>query len=139
MKHCYKCKEFKQLTDFTINKSRKDGLNHACKPCHRDTVQKHYKANKEAYLIRTKIRNTEQRKKSKALINLLKSKPCTDCKNIYPPYVMDFDHVRDQKEFNIGAANGRLPIDRILEEIKKCELVCSNCHRIRTHKRAAIT
>ena len=57
---------------------------------------------------------------------------CLDCNVSYPPYVLDFDHVRD-KEFGISRAiqNGT-SLDKIVKEIEKCEIVCANCHRIRT-------
>jgi hypothetical protein len=60
---------------------------------------------------------------------------CTDCKVSYPPYVLDFDHIRD-KEFGISRAiqNGT-SLDKIIKEIEKCEIVCSNCHRKRTYER----
>jgi hypothetical protein len=59
---------------------------------------------------------------------------CLDCGNKYPPFMMDFDH-RDpsEKSFTI-AASTVLGIDRLREEAKKCDLVCANCHRMRTHK-----
>jgi hypothetical protein len=57
---------------------------------------------------------------------------------MYPPYVMDFDHVRDKKSFEIGIAVGRnKPLAKLLPEIEKCDVVCSNCHRVRTHNRRA--
>ena len=46
---------------------------------------------------------------------------------------MDFDHLRDKK-FNISNSMG-MPEAALLAEIAKCEVVCSNCHRIRTEKR----
>ena len=63
------------------------------------------------------------------------SKPCMDCGVKYPHYVMDFDH-RDpkEKEFNISAITRSGSLKRIWEEIAKCDLVCSNCHRHRTFK-----
>lgn len=66
----------------------------------------------------------------------LKSKtPCMDCKESYPYYVMDFDHVRGRKQANVAELINTLSKKRIDEEISKCEIVCSNCHRIRTHER----
>jgi len=60
--------------------------------------------------------------------------PCMDCTNQYPPYVMEYDHVRGEKRFGIGKmANHKR--ERVLEEIAKCELVCCSCHRIRSHRR----
>lgn len=66
----------------------------------------------------------------------LKSKtPCMDCKESYPYYVMDFDHVRGRKHKNVMELIPTLSKKKIDEEIAKCEIVCSNCHRVRTHSR----
>lgn len=59
-----------------------------------------------------------------------------DCGNFFPHYVMDYDHVRGEKKFNLSQASHNFVTDAmILEEISKCDLVCSNCHRIRSAKR----
>jgi hypothetical protein len=47
---------------------------------------------------------------------------------------MDFDHVGEDKLMNIAKMAG-LSWARIEAEIAKCEVVCSNCHRIRTWQR----
>jgi hypothetical protein len=64
----------------------------------------------------------------------IKDAPCADCGGRFPPYVMDFDH----KDWSTKTATISMmrhsTLERIKEEIAKCELVCSNCHRIRTHK-----
>ena len=60
---------------------------------------------------------------------------CIDCGINYPYYVMDFDHVRGQKHANVMELVSTLSKKRIDLEIAKCEIVCSNCHRIRTHMR----
>lgn len=61
--------------------------------------------------------------------------PCMDCKTSYPYYVMDFDHVRGKKHKNVAELIPTLSKKKIDEEIAKCEVVCSNCHRVRTHMR----
>lgn len=69
-------------------------------------------------------------------INKIKDVPCSDCKQKYPPYVMDFDH-RDRKfkEIDVGRMiNGGWSKKNVDREIRKCEIVCANCHRIRTYK-----
>lgn len=63
-----------------------------------------------------------------------KNVPCKDCGKIYHYCVMDFDHVRGEKEFNV-ASHGLRSISKLLEEIDKCDVVCSNCHRLRTFNR----
>lgn len=60
---------------------------------------------------------------------------CMDCKEKYPYYMLDLDHLRD-KSFNLS--NYRkytLDIEIVKLEIDKCEVVCANCHRIRTYQR----
>lgn len=88
--------------------------------------------------------NTEQietnrlrrREKLRAFLIEAKNKPCMDCGQSYPHYVMDFDHVRGQKHRKLSSAIAAVwSVERAQEEIDKCELVCANCHRIRTHSR----
>lgn len=69
------------------------------------------------------------------VINLLKNKPCTDCGVMYEPCQMDFDHRPGEiKKFNIGREYCR-SLTSIREEMEKCDLVCANCHRLRTYNR----
>jgi len=67
----------------------------------------------------------------------LKSEPCTDCNTRFPICCMDFDHrIGTIKEFNIGSMFAHHYSRELIEkELAKCNLVCSNCHRIRTQKR----
>lgn len=85
-----------------------------------------------------RIRSHKRRKKPttprlisfREWISSLKSKACQDCGKNYPPEAMDFDH-REDKKFGISDmwSHSR---DRVLEELKKCDVVCANCHRKRT-------
>ncbi len=75
------------------------------------------------------------REKNREIIRSAKSRPCADCGEQYPYYVMQFDHVRGKKEFNIGAIGPTASRSRLLEEIEKCEVVCANCHAERSHQR----
>ena len=77
------------------------------------------------------------------VVDNLKRVPCMDCDGSFPPACMDFDH-RDPASKVDGVTrmvNANLSLDRILAEIAKCDLVCANCHRIRTHgtSRRALT
>lgn len=69
-----------------------------------------------------------------AFLRSLRNVPCADCGGLFPPYVMDFDH-RDPatKSFEITRVAGRVSRKKLLEEIAKCDIVCSNCHRVRTY------
>ncbi len=71
----------------------------------------------------------------RCIIDAMKSIPCEDCNVYYPPYVMDFDHLYSKK-INIAEAPIRWnSVSRLLAEIDKCDVVCSNCHRVRTYLR----
>lgn len=69
------------------------------------------------------------------LIRENKSKPCTDCAIQYPYYVMEFDHVRGEKRDCLNRMKRSAGYNQVLAEIEKCEVVCSNCHAIRTWQR----
>jgi hypothetical protein len=49
-------------------------------------------------------------------------------------FVFDFDH-RDpeQKSFAISEYLHTYTTDRLLHEMDKCDLICANCHRVRTN------
>lgn len=68
-------------------------------------------------------------------LHSLKNNPCMDCGGTFPPCAMDFDHREaESKEQGIcQMVRGGWSRERILAEIAKCDLVCANCHRIRTH------
>jgi hypothetical protein len=61
---------------------------------------------------------------------------CADCGWAEWPRGLDWDHVRGVKAGGVATliANGR-PLSEIEEEMAKCEVVCANCHRIRTVER----
>lgn len=92
--------------------------------------RKYYHSHKES----EKLRNVNKRESIKAYIRDVKSVPCTDCGVSYPYYVMDFDHLRD-KAFTISKLANQKNLQKVKDEIAKCDVVCSNCHRERTHKR----
>ena len=59
--------------------------------------------------------------------------PCADCGEIFPVFVMQWDHLPGfVKVSEIGTMLGHYSRDVILEEVAKCELVCANCHVMRT-------
>ena len=68
------------------------------------------------------------------LADLKQGNPCADCGIIYPHYIMDWHHLdKDTKEFGIGQGSFRHGKAKILAEIQKCVLLCSNCHREREY------
>lgn len=102
----------------------------------RAASRRHYRANASAMKDRAKAFTATARLRNKEYIDAAKSVPCADCGNTYPPYVMQFDHVRGAKLFNLAdAVNRGRSLASIQEEIDKCEVVCANCHATRTYNR----
>ncbi len=70
-------------------------------------------------------------------IQLLGGKDCCVCHNNYLPICCyDFHHYKNIKEENISSMMKRKnKIDKELkEELLKCKVICSNCHRQVTSK-----
>ena len=83
--------------------------------------------------IKKKSRDSLFRRR-RDLVAFLKAVPCADCGASYHTCVMDFDHVRGNKSANVSKMLAMSP-DKILAEVAKCEVVCANCHRMRTMMR----
>jgi 5-methylcytosine-specific restriction endonuclease McrA len=60
--------------------------------------------------------------------------PCTDCGGFFHPAAMQFDHLGDKCE-NIADMVRLGKARKVWAEIEKCELVCANCHAVRTEDR----
>lgn len=67
------------------------------------------------------------------MIRGIKTAPCSDCELSFPHPAMCFDHVRGEKLFSIANVfrHPTIALQRILDEIVKCDLICQNCHAIR--------
>ena len=66
---------------------------------------------------------------------------CTDCGISHPdqPHRMHWDHLPGtDKKGNVSGMVFDGKIEEVLEEIKKCELVCARCHHRRGRERGQI-
>src|SRR5688572_4335931 len=92
---------------------------------------RYYAAHRDAELDRVKRRQA-------ATISWLRDvrrRPCEDCGQSFPPYVMDFDHRDPQKKlFAVTTGSAHLMSrEKLITEIEKCDIVCANCHALRTY------
>ncbi|MEK7603272.1 MAG: hypothetical protein AAB459_03445 [Patescibacteria group bacterium] len=92
--------------------------------------RKHYLKNKDKYIANA----IAAKEKLRAYIRKEKNRPCLDCNAQYPYYVMQFDHIRDKK-YHISTLVSSNNLKKLQEELKKCEVVCANCHAERTYQR----
>lgn len=133
-KICRICTNLKDSNEFALNPSRYDGLNSSCKVCQRIYAKEHYAKNKAKYLKKAKRNNKVYTERNQQFICVyLLDHPCVDCgeDNIL---VLEFDHLRNKK-FNVSAMITNHNLEKIKKEIKKCEVRCANCHKIKTHER----
>lgn len=89
-----------------------------------------YKNKSDLYANQAKYREENFKK----LWKILSISSCSDC-GIFDPRVLEFDHLPEfEKKFDIARAvsGSTRSWNSILNEINKCEIVCANCHRIRT-------
>lgn len=106
-----------------------DGYQPWCKTCRR--------AYDRAYHQRVRLRRIAQKRARAAEFRAwnrdLKACPCTDCGGIFHPAAMQWDHGPGMpKKGNVSWMLGRHSRRTLEEEIRKCELVCANCHAVRT-------
>jgi hypothetical protein len=111
---CNKCNIEKSLDQYSKRKNSKDGYSITRKQCH----NQYYKNNKQNYFDRRKW-----------FYDIKAKLKCERC-GFNHPAALDFHHKDPtQKSFGISA-NKHIGEEKILKEIEKCEVLCSNCHRI---------
>lgn len=130
MKTCCSCKEEKPLTQFNKNKSKKDGYNNMCKDCSRSSSKKYYANNKERYKEVSNKRRNEHRSLLREIANEAKSQGCVLCDES-SLCCLDFHHKDpSEKEGTISVMiASTTKKEKVIDEISKCVVLCSNCHR----------
>lgn len=136
MKICLSCKKQLPIDSFGINNARKDKKHYYCKTCkslqEKKSYYKNWDKNKKLINKHNKVR---KRRNKLLVLEYLTKHSCVDCgeKDLR---VLEFDHVRGQKFKGISVLfQGTYSIEKILKEISKCDVVCANCHKKRTHDR----
>lgn len=94
------------------------------------------RAQKREWALRS--RENAKRRNRDHIQQIKLARGCTDCGYRKHPDALDFDHLPEHgKVLAVGVlAASRASIKRINEEIARCEVVCANCHRIRTSTRS---
>lgn len=134
-KKCNFCGEIKPIEKFGKQSRNLDGLNNRCRDCYRDYRKQWYDNNRETHIKNT-AKNTERKLKliHDWLGEYLLTHPCVDCGNT-DILVLEFDHINDDKEGDIGTLTRRVSLAKLQAEVAKCEVRCVNCHRKITNKR----
>jgi hypothetical protein len=120
VKRCNRCGKEKELDQFHRDGSKSKGVSNWCKKCELEHFNQ---------VSLTAIRQWKE------------ETPCADCGEFFPHYVMEFDHlngdIRPRKHRGSFLARVRTVEACVaLMERESVELVCANCHKIRTWERA---
>jgi len=102
--------------------------------CSKGTVAYHLGDNQKAKTNErvTRSRTLQKRK----LWDIKEASGCVDCGEKYPHFMLDFDHLPGhEKVGNVSDVLANYSWDRAKKELEKCEVVCSNCHRLRSYIR----
>jgi hypothetical protein len=129
LRWCTLCYERKPLSEFH---RFGDGYMHWCKSCRKDYDAAYYRQRREIVVAQKRQRAQEQ----VAWMRTRKAAPCVDCGGRFHPAAMTFDHLPGAaKRSDIATLARRHSVAVIEAEIAKCELVCANCHAVRTFNR----
>ncbi len=134
-KRCPRCATLKPRSEFHRNARRADGLNVYCRSCRSDIDHAEYERTVGRSVSRHS-RTAYAFARGAWLRSLKADHPCTDCGRIFDPPVMQWDHLPGfEKRGHISDGFAGCTEEEILSEIAKCELVCTNCHTLRTFQR----
>lgn len=122
LKTCKSCNIELPITKFKMRSSKG-----------RQSGQRHSMCNRCLYV---KYTRPEAERKLKEVHDYQLKHGCVDCGYKKHPAALEFDHMPGVKKvFNIGEKIGSYSRDVLWAEIAKCEIVCANCHAIRTANR----
>lgn len=128
MKICSKCKALKPASDFHKNKGKSDGLQNICKVCAKERDALSYASNESR---RRLIKLTRTRKTSSNRQFLSRYKRFIGCQNCGEKEPIVLDHHHDNPGGKEGDPSNLCSRSRkrLKEEVRKCIVLCANCHR----------
>lgn len=126
-KTCKACKETKSISEFHPNKTCTLGVVGTCRKCMAERKRQWYSDNRAE---RQDDANERNRAKKQKAVDYFGGK-CHDCNQSFPNCVFQFHHLNPaEKDANPSKLmNGRE--DKMWEELKKCIMLCANCHLMR--------
>lgn len=126
MKTCTKCKTEHPIENFGKSNST---IHYWCKPCLAAYCRERYKNNsKHRENLKSHTKRYQERNRQ-FVIDYLNQNPCPCGQtNIL---TLQFDHLSD-KEWNISHKIHDCSLENLKKEISKCQVLCANCHSIKS-------
>jgi hypothetical protein len=137
-KRCTGCRQVLPLSEFYFKNRAQSIRQNFCKSCKSRYNRHWYRRNRQKHIADVRDNARRYRARIRRVVREAKSRPCSDCGQRFPPVAMDFDHVEEgTKVADVSyLATHRTSVEAVQAEIAKCEVVCANCHRIRTTGRS---
>lgn len=134
LKLCGDCRKHLPIEKFASNQTKKDGLQGSCKKCRAKYNKRHYRENKEKYLDRAKKRKIKLKKWYKEYKSKLMCKRCGE----NHVACLQFHHIDPtEKRYTVATMpQNCISIEKMKQEISKCEVLCANCHAKEHYKQA---
>ena len=133
---CPRCEETLPISSFARQTTSATGRGSYCRDCKNRYNAKWYRENSEAQGRRVAANTARYMARNRRIVARIKEAACLDCGLHFDDEVMEFDHVRGEKRMTVSALVRRGSSEEaLLAEIEKCDLVCANCHRVRTKRR----
>lgn len=132
IKQCCKCLLIKSVGEFHWRNKKAGTLKAWCKTC----VKEYDKIiqSKPDYNEQKRVKNNKRRRNNRQfIIEYLTKHHCIDCGEDRIP-CLQFDHKDDVDKVNNVSCMMNNSLQKIIDEINKCDVRCANCHAIRTSK-----
>lgn len=126
MKKCSNCKQEKSVLEFN---KKGLGLQPWCKECNKIRSRLYYAQNRDNHLIVIKARKNKVYKEHIKRIKAIKSNSCCSLCPESESLCLDFHHLGTKDVLISRVVHQGYSWGRILLEMKKCVILCSNCHR----------
>jgi hypothetical protein len=115
-KRCTACEAEKNFSEFAPHQSSSDGLSHQCRKCINE--------------YKTKVNNYKKSIKEKS--------GCQRCGWKGPACALEFAHKDRSTKYRTATGYimqpSGLPFQKFLQEVPKCDIICSNCHALESYE-----
>ena len=129
MRTCSICKnDLPETSEFFASRKRKTKISFqgVCRKCQKEYRKNHYEINKAKYISKASINKKVFVTWFEDLKKELQCEKCGEKRH----WVLDFHHNDpSKKDGNVSSFSRKGNKKKLLEEIKKCKVLCANCHR----------
>lgn len=136
-KICSTCHKTLPVEWFAVRNAKTGVLVSNCRPCSSEYQTRWHQAAGVERKDRQVATRKARKETAQTYVSTYKERHgCADCHKKWPAYVLDLDHIGVGKDGMVSAmVNRGDSLEKIIQEMAKCEVVCANCHRCRTQNR----